>query len=75
MIIPHAELSPDALQGLIESFISREGTDYGTMEYSLADKVAQVQKQLNNKDVVIVYDTYLESVSIMTTQEAKKYIA
>jgi uncharacterized protein YheU (UPF0270 family) len=31
MIIPHRMLSPDALRGVIEAFVTREGTDYGTV--------------------------------------------
>ena len=46
MIIPYKQISPDALQGLIEEFITREGTDYGEMEFSLAQKVSQVERQL-----------------------------
>jgi uncharacterized protein YheU (UPF0270 family) len=38
MIIPHRRLSPDALRGVIEAFITREGTDYGLHEVPLADK-------------------------------------
>src|SRR6266849_1499383 len=32
LIIPHRRLSPDALRGVIEAFITREGTDYGPHE-------------------------------------------
>jgi hypothetical protein len=32
MIIPHRMLSPDALRGVIEAFVTREGTDYGAQE-------------------------------------------
>lgn len=56
MQIPHAALSPDALQGLLEEFVTREGTDYGTYAGSLADKVAQVRRQLDAGKVVILYD-------------------
>jgi len=31
MIIPHQTLSPEALQGIIEAFVTREGTDYGVV--------------------------------------------
>ena len=46
MIILHRLLSPDALRGVIEAFIMREGTDYGVHEVPLATKVFQVQQQL-----------------------------
>ena len=41
MIIPHRRLSPAALRGVIEAFITREGTDYGLHEVPLATKVAR----------------------------------
>ena len=40
------DLEPDTLRAVIESFVLREGTDYGVRETSLEDKVAQVLKQL-----------------------------
>jgi uncharacterized protein YheU (UPF0270 family) len=56
MMIPHAMLSPDALRGLIEAFVTREGTDYGLQDIPLATKVFQVQQQLDAGTAVIVYD-------------------
>ena len=47
MIIPHQMLSPEALQGVIEAFVTREGTDYGAQDVSLATKVWQVRQQLD----------------------------
>jgi uncharacterized protein len=70
MIIPYKQISPDALQGLIEEFITREGTDYGEMEFSLAQKVSQVERQLARGDIVIVFDPTTESVSILTKHDA-----
>ncbi|MDU3718311.1 MAG: YheU family protein, partial [Klebsiella michiganensis] len=40
MIIPWQDLDPETLDNLIESFVLREGTDYGEHERSLTDKVA-----------------------------------
>ena len=71
MIIPYQQISPDALQGLIEEFITREGTDYGEMEIPLAQKVSQVERQLARGDIVIVFDSATESVSILTKHDAK----
>lgn len=71
MIIPHQQISPDALQGLIEEYITREGTDYGEAEFSLEQKVKQVERQLTRGDIVIVFDAASESVSILTKHDAK----
>ena len=70
MIIPYQQISPEALQGLIEEFITREGTDYGEVEFSLAQKVNQVEQQLARGEIAIVFDLATESVSILTRQEA-----
>lgn len=71
MIIPHEQLSDDALRGLMEEFITREGTDYG-WETSLERKVEQVKAQIQRGDVVIVFDPATESVSLLTRQQARE---
>ena len=64
MVIPHRRLSPDALCGVIEAFITREGTDYGLHEVPLATKIAQVRHQLDAGTAVIVYDEATNSWTI-----------
>jgi uncharacterized protein YheU (UPF0270 family) len=63
--IPHAALSADALKGLLESFVLREGTDYGTSEFTLEEKVAHVTAQLQRGEARIVFDPVSESVDIV----------
>ena len=69
MMIPHRMLSPEALHGVIEAFITREGTDYGLHEVPLATKVAQVRQQLDTGTAVIVYDEATESYTIQPTEQ------
>ncbi len=64
MIIPWQQLSPETLNNLIESFVLREGTDYGEQTFSLQEKVAQVHQQLERGEVVILYSELHESVTI-----------
>ena len=65
MIIPWQDLSPDTLDNLIESFVLREGTDYGEHERSLEQKVSDVKRQLKSGDVVLVWSELHETVNIM----------
>ena len=65
MEIPYTVLSSDALQGVIEEFISREGTDYGEQEYSLAEKIAQVRAQLESGEVVLTFDEESETCNLV----------
>jgi uncharacterized protein len=69
MIIPHQMLSPEALQGVIEAFVTREGTDYGIQDVSLATKILQVRQQLDAGTAVIVYDEDAESCTIQPTNQ------
>lgn len=69
MIIPFEQLSADALQGLIEDFVTRDGTDYGEYEVSLSVRVEQVQRQLKQGSVVIVLDPATESVTLLNRQD------
>jgi hypothetical protein len=62
--IPMSELAPQTLQALVESFVLREGTDYGVQEVPLATKVGQVIRQLQRGEARIVFDPATESVDI-----------
>ncbi|HEY0803381.1 MAG TPA: YheU family protein [Steroidobacteraceae bacterium] len=63
--VPYADLSADLLHAVIESFVLREGTDYGEKEISLEDKVARVMSQLKKGEARIIFDPESESVTIV----------
>jgi len=65
VIIPHDQLSQEALKGVIEEFVTRNGTDYGEAEISLETKIAQVLTQLKSKDVFIIFDHHSETSTIV----------
>nr|WP_304183164.1 YheU family protein [Hafnia alvei] len=65
MIIPWENLAADTLDSLIESFVLREGTDYGIHEKSLTQKVEDVHRQLKNGEAVLVWSELHETVNIM----------
>ena len=61
------DLEPDTLRSLIESFVLREGTDYGMHETSLEDKVAHVLIQLRRGEAHITFDPATESINVVVT--------
>lgn len=69
MIVPWQQLDPDTLDNLIREFVLREGTDYGETEFSLDDKVRQVNRQLQSGEAVIVFSELHESVDIQLKKE------
>jgi uncharacterized protein YheU (UPF0270 family) len=68
VVVPFRELSPEALRGVIESFVLREGTDYGEREYTLDEKVAHVMKQLERGEARIEFDPNTETVDIVRSR-------
>ncbi len=69
LVIPFKELSPEALQGVLEEYVSREGTDYGHVTVSLAQKVAAVRRLLETGHAVIVFDPDTQSCNITVRQD------
>ena len=70
--IPLEALSAEALSNLIESFVLREGTDYGSSEVLHDTKISQVRKQLERDEVKIVFDPSTQSVTLLTAQQFQK---
>jgi len=70
--IPHTELSADALRGVVESFVLREGTDYGAREVTLEDKVSDVVRQLERGEAEILWDPVTESVDLVVRRGMRR---
>jgi uncharacterized protein YheU (UPF0270 family) len=68
--IPYDQLSPEALQGVIEEFVTRDGTDYGEIEIPLKTKISQVLNQLKSGKVVIVFDQFSETCNILKSDDS-----
>jgi uncharacterized protein YheU (UPF0270 family) len=69
--IPYQSLSSDALAGIVQEFASRDGTDYGEVECSLADKITQVQGQLNTGHLTLLFDPISQSCQIINSRDWK----
>ncbi|AYA41903.1 YheU family protein [Xenorhabdus nematophila] len=65
MMIPWQQIEPDTLLNLIESFVLREGTDYGEQEKTLEQKVQDVKRQLERGEVLLVWSELHETVNIL----------
>lgn len=67
--IPYDQLSPGTLEGVVEEFVTRDGTDYGESEVPLDTKISQVINQLQTGKVVIVFDPESESCNIFRVDD------
>lgn len=72
VLVPIDSLSEDVLAALIESFVLREGTDYGLTEASHETKIKQIAQQLKSGQVKIVFDPASESVNLVMESDWKR---
>jgi len=69
MIIPPEKLTEEVLKNLLESYITREGTDYGDRELSLEEKVQTLLPRVYLGEILITYDEASQSVNLITARE------
>ena len=67
--IPANKLSPEALQGVINEFISRDGTVYGEMEVSPETNFRQVKDKLETGLAVLFFDDETETTNIFLAND------
>lgn len=58
-------LSREAFRGLLEEFVTREGTDYGLHEASFEAKLRDVARQIERGEARIVYDRAEDRANIV----------
>ncbi len=63
--IPPSRLSTEALRGLVEEFVTRDGTDYGLRERSTEQKAREVMRMLERGEVRIVFDPETSTANIV----------
>jgi len=67
--IPVNKLSLEALQGVIEEFISRNGTDYGEIAASPETNFRQVKYKLETGSAVLIFDDETETTNIFLAND------
>lgn len=63
--VPYQQISSEALQRMVQEFVTRDGSDWGEAGCSLEDKVRQVQRQLQAGQVKVVFDLRSQTANIV----------
>jgi uncharacterized protein YheU (UPF0270 family) len=66
--IPPSELSEQALLGVIDAFVLREGTDYGHQDFTLDEKRQRVKVLLDQGQAEICYYPENEHIDIVLVE-------
>ena len=64
MRIPHTKLSPEALQAVVQEFVTRDGTDHSSVE----PRIKSVLRQLETGRVELHFDDQTETCNIVTVE-------
>lgn len=67
--IPYNQISPEALDGLITEFVSRDGTDSGNVDAAFDRKVESVKSQVKSGKALILYDPETQSCNIVSKDD------
>ena len=67
MIIPYRKLSPEALRGVIEGYVTRDGTELTDADV----KIDRVKRLLELGKLVITYDPKTRTCNIMPAEMAR----
>ncbi len=65
IVLSPDDLSPAALRGLVEEYVTRDGTDYGEVERSTQQKITAVFAQIESGEALIVFDPDSETANIV----------
>lgn len=68
--IPSQSISEDVLNAIVESYILREGTDYGEVEVSFEQKMTQILHQIKIGKLKIVFESSSETVNLVLNDES-----
>lgn len=71
MLIPFQQLAPETLTGLIEDFVTRDGTDNGD-ETPLQVRIDRVRRALETKQAVIVFDVESQQCQLCLRHDVPK---
>ena len=67
--IPVNKLSHEALQGVIEEYISRDGTDYSEIEVPTETRFRYVKQKLEKGLAVLIFDDEAETTNIFLAND------
>ena len=75
MIIPIDSLEKEMLEGLLTEIVTRDGTDYGEVELSTAQKVQNAIGGLQAGRMKLLWDVESESASLLSSEQADKLMS
>ena len=67
--VPYEQIQLETLRGLVEEFITRDGTFYGKKEMTMEQKIDMVMGQLKSGEATISWDRYVQTSNIVLKKD------
>ncbi|RCX08803.1 YheU family protein [Marinomonas foliarum] len=72
-LIPYDSLALDTLETILDDIVSRDGTDYGDYDLSVAQKREQALRSLRSGEAVLLFDTESETIKMIPKGDLSNY--
>jgi len=72
MEIPWQELEPDTLRRLLSEIVTRDGTDYGLIEKSTAEKIEVARKALQTGRARLFWDEETGTAALLDKEQVSE---
>lgn len=69
VVVPVSAVAEATLDNLLREFVTRDGTDYGALETTEDQRVAQLHAALRSGEAALVFDTDAETHDIIARGE------
>jgi uncharacterized protein YheU (UPF0270 family) len=66
-------LSGETLERILDDIVSRDGTDYGEYDLSVAQKRSQALRSLESGEAVLLFDTESETIKMIPKDALANY--
>ncbi len=70
--ISFEQIEPETLRMLVEEYITRDGTFYGSVELDMKNKIEMVIDQLKKGEAVITWDLESQTSNIVLKKDTVK---
>ena len=67
--VPYEQIQLETLRGLVEEFITRDGTFYGKKEMTMEQKIDMVMGQLKSGEATISWYRYVQTSNIVLNKD------
>lgn len=72
-LIPYDTIEPETLTRILEDIVTRDGTDYGDYDVTVAQKTQKALQLLRSQNAFLLFDTESETIKLLSKDQLRQY--